>query len=663
MTANTKFQYPSTFIYPYDFKVFVEKKQKNKYYFMRRQSNKFVVANDIEDLEKRARTLLQQEHLSESELLKALATEETTNLSAREKVRFMERSHEIDPTTESSVFLAKNAASKNQYEKAIDYLGELEEKNVDSYLIYAKYYELHGKYAKQQDMLELAFELDEYHEQVLYDRGHFYYNKVKQCINDGKSYSLVEYEIALHCIKSLAKDRLVKVENRQAQLNKKFIYEAEDYIFVPAIHLLLIGKLKKEAKVMIKSLLNLYPFKEPEQIDEIIQNDLLIEFSEFLTEDKLKLYRNKTKVFLNEFVGTLHYYSAFVSLLKDNGEKAIKKLTKAIRFMPQHEEWQDYLKQVKQNPEKTKKLGKKIVSSPLSSAETIRQLKNELLERAKRLEILERIEQERKGKLETLEKMYQSAQERQLELEAYHNELFEQEKYKYEQVNADYLDEEEAIQNIEDEISVEQFDRLKSFDTLCQKRLEKDFPNNKQILNILPIHKQLIQAEMFYQCIIKLNIDNLLDNTIIIESYFKVIEILMAKMIGEVSYGSILYIKSQHRDQYKRIIGCNSDYYTTCTLGNYTHYVKDAKQYDSNNIEPVYATINKNELFGACQSFTKIRNKYSHKLPLPFEEVGEVRVAFYRLLKQLLHAFIEIPPTHWEERGVIQPKGEDGEKE
>ncbi|MFT4413277.1 tetratricopeptide repeat protein [Fredinandcohnia humi] len=636
----------------------------------------FVYSHKLETLAAKMKIMLSQMGFEDAFIFEAIGDKFTEYQSYVMAIDYYEKAELLKPTAQLSRKLGKVFYFAKNYEIAISQLEKAKGMYAETYLVLGHCYQELNNTEKAIANYEKANKLDPNNGEIVEAIATSYYKMV----NPNECNHIVLLQDTILYYKKLV-DRTWEGRKKEININNKYyLFNEKDFYVSDLANLYFLAQDYQQAIDVINTYISQFSFESEKDIRaSVTSGKLLIEITADLDEKKKKVHREKTIQFFQRLFSTFYKTKAYCYYHLKNDDKAHLMVERATAFGYIHPQLADLRLKLGEREENIR-LEKEIIKRIARLEEenkAIFQANNELREELNRLkakskDISKRVDnlgnsvndlKVRMGNVEvTLEEFMRNMDEKVEKInqsidgwKSYVDTRFTQYSLLTEVATKHFSDWEKRHELLRELLSPEVFESFKQFDLKSDQQIKSDFAEDEDIINMARIIDVWATGEWLYRNykdFFKKHTIQGLDATFIVVSYFKTLEITLAKKIGELSNGINMIQYDRNTKKVKLVFAYDkpvkigiSDRYYKLTLGSYYDFIRNYKSDldgyvdEKDPIHPKYQNKRFN-LSKQCANFTNNhRNKCSHKNNLSASQVEKVREDFNKLMKDLLKSF------------------------
>lgn len=564
---------------------------------------------------------------------------------------------------EGNLGLAKLAYKEKNYNNALNYLEDIRHKNDEAYYWIARTYMALGEVENVFEPIQKAFEFKSTSEDVLLLRASFYEHYYRTESTDPQ-----HRNIAIESYAQLFEHHFFNEFNKNVPVIVKDWYLS----FANYIVLLLESEQAQQAITLLKRYFELLPMTTDQKVLEAFQSkklfiNLPFKLSEYLSQAEFdhysSVYYTEVTLAYRKQTPLLFELLAYSELIAGNREQSMQYLKLANKF--QHKSPSaitlqnkihrlksvnegdvqfsatSYIEKLKQIHDSFDADLKRIVE-PI----TIQKVENTLAKLRHELELLKlQNEDEKLGKkseeyydlLRSIAQIYPMP----IKDESYLHDVIERklqetaDRLQFEYAKQSPLSSFQNIPHLDQIWSKQRFPKLKP--AKSDQYIEKQFNIVKRFPQIL---KLWYEAEHYYESMQFLYDKDSQNANMLVDTYFKVLEVWWVKLLGELCDGQKLFTDKEKKVYMK--LG-TLRYYANSTLKNYMYFMMNADCTSTQHpLKEQWRTIDISYKDNGVEEFLDWRNTSLHKSMIEFEETSKIRDKFYETIVILMNLLREL---------------------
>lgn len=646
-------------VHSHDFQKFIETGVKNKKRFYFQYKNFVVFADSKEHIVLKIKKMLQQFGLQEHVVFEMIGDYFFEKSDIPTAYQYYHQSEMLQPSASLSLKLGEVYYYLGNYGEALTHFIRAKQLNVQAYLFIGHCHSKLGNKELALEHFKRAAVLEPENSKVNEALATFYYKRFEE----DSTYAQDSLHYFNFFIDKQWSDRL----NKLASFRGGYDYDSKDFYYIQYANLNYSVGNYEGAISSLEKYIKLFPFTSKKDVHRSIQNRLLMEFVPEDLEELKKSYRNQMANFFQKVFTKLYELLAKSYFQKEEYSKARQMVQYAMAFDYANPELSMLAQSIKE---------KSMMETMGVSLESLMNWKQQMDEEMENLKYhiknnddkLTRIEEENRERDRVLAEHERLLRKLDAKVEGIEHDLHILKGYVDYRLNVQdellayhtsrlpgWKDRHEYIREA---VSSNLFEKLRDFDEVTDKQLKERFQLVEDIQDMGKVLDEWGTGEWLYHHFEEVfNSKEKLegfDASFIVVSYFKAVEILLAKKLGFLSQGERLLKKEWDKKErknrivpmYSQVIG-EETFFTTQTLGSYNTFIWLYSQYQQYKPEkdPLKTEHrdSRSEITSKCHQFVQEhRNKCSHKSLLSIDEVKEVRTQFTSLMMELWRAFRQV---------------------
>ncbi|MCG7344097.1 hypothetical protein MHZ92_08135 [Sporosarcina sp. ACRSL] len=603
-------------------------------------------SDSLEVLPEKMKSMLKQLACDDAFILEEVGNKWTEYGRYKEALSSFKKADTIKPTAQLSKKIGETLFHLGKYADAIPYLEKAKSMDAKTYLLLGRCYERLGNVDQTTLHFRKAYGLGRGDTEIIEAIALHFYDLVNQ--NNAHDTAILDETIGY--FRQLVNDRLEKRTAELAKFNGKYFFNDKDLSVLKLANLYLLKEAYELTIDCLDNYISLFPYTSKKDIYTSIKSGkLLIYLSEDLNQEKQKRHEEKTADFFQYLFAHLYELKARCHHHLGDDDAAEKMVAFAKAFdcrLPNLPLLERAIRD------------RSIVNSLESKQKEFDQLNEQIAILTEQFHVLQTQTTERMDKLEQDFETYKQELDKKLEtistdLKGYVDARFSQYTAFLEKLTA-FPDWHKRMEYLEELLTPGQFRDLKQFDEATEESVKRKFSDDDDIQNMARIIDVWATGEWLYRHYEDFfnheNPDGM-DTSFIAISYFKTLEVTLAKKIGELSKGAELveYNNKEKKvrvalDYKKNPIEVGDAVYYHQTIGKYNGFIRNFSKYEKyeENLDPLHPDYRKkrDQLAITTNNFTKVhRNKCSHKSILAVQQVAALRNEFNALMLSLLKSF------------------------
>lgn len=632
-------------------------------FFQYQYNDFFVFGHSLKVLAEKMKVMLEQMDVPSQAIFELIGDEYVNRQHLLEGIQYYKQAEHFLPSSQISLKLGKAYYQLHEYNQALSHLQKAKSMDSHTYIMIGKCFEQLNQSEQAEKQYEKAAILGVNDDHDIEALAVYYYKQIDQFPEEQQKY----IGKAINSFNNMIDKQWRSRQSQMIDLKGRFILDSKDIHYFQYARLQFLSEDYQKAIEGLEKYTKLFPFTSKQDVIVSVEKGLLLmELSADLDTEKMAAYCKETIRFFNQLFPKLYELLAKCYLRIKEYDRALQMVQYAAAFDYFHPDLEILAQSIEMQKHEVKNDDRQKLA-----AEITEHFSDVLSFYEERLLALETSQNQHEQHLKNIDH----------KLEVHDQKLSEiDEKVKYIERSLEdfkqYVDArfvtynqlegilskrfpnwDKRTQYIEKLLSPDLYKKFCEFDERTDQSLKKQF-TDRDIQEMAKIVDVWATGEWIYHQYEELmeQSEQLagIDASFIVVSYFKALEITLAKKIGELSKGE--YLLHFNRKQSKAfplrafddsllVIGTDLKFYKE-TIGKYNQFLK---YYQRNyyhkykkDLDPVKAQYQsiREQLSDECRGFTnKHRNKCSHKSSLAISEVGNVRTEFNHLMKQLLESF------------------------